>query len=290
MDQLSADLFEILRLEKLEENLFRGIGSGGETSMRIFGGQVIAQALSAAYRTVPDDRSCHSLHAYFIRPGNPSNPVVYEVDRSRDGGSFTTRRVIAIQNGQQILNLSASFQAHEEGYSHQHEMPDVVPPEILTSRKEDLKLNINEIPEKFHADILRKRPFELREVTPRHPVSPGIENDAHQIWFRVPASNGQDQRTQQILLAYMSDLNLLGSALRPHALTFFQQKTMMASLDHAFWIHGDIDLSDWNLYSLDAPFAGGARGFNRGSVFSKDGRLVASVAQEGLMRPMKPKE
>ena len=286
MDATAAELFEILMLEKLEQNLFRGTGAGGETSMRIFGGQVIAQALSAAYETVPENRSCHSLHAYFIRPGDPEKPVIYEVDRARDGGSFTTRRVVAIQSGQQILNLSSSFQKPEQGWTYQHEMPDVRPPEDLVSNIDYLAEFVDDMPDPFRQRILRARPFEQREVTPRHPWNPKIESDVNYVWFRVPAAAGQDQRKQQVLLSYLSDLNLLGSSMRPHKLTYYQQKTMSASLDHAFWIHGEIDLSEWNLYSMDAPFTGGARGFNRGAIFSRDGRLVASVAQEGLMRPI----
>lgn len=286
IDATFDELAAILNLEQLEENLFRGTGAGGETSMRIFGGQVIAQALSAAYQTVPSDRSCHSLHAYFMRPGDPSKPVICEVDRSRDGGSFTTRRVVAIQNGQQILNLSSSFQSPEHSWSYQHPMPDVPGPEKLASQKDILLQYINEVPDKFHSRIHRQRPFEQREVTPRHPMSPNIESDVNYVWFRMPAADGQDQRMQQILLSYMSDLNLLGSGLRPHGLTFFQQKAMMASLDHAFWIHNEINLADWNLYCMDAPFTGSGRGFNRGSIYARSGELVASVAQEGLMRPI----
>lgn len=285
-DDGAHELLDLLDLEALDRNLFRGTGAGGETPTRIYGGQVIAQALAAAYRTVPEDRLCHSLHAYFIRPGRPEMPVIYDVDRSRDGGSFTTRRVVAMQNGRQILNLSSSFHIREPGWEHQHPMPDVVPPEDLISRRDYHLERIDRIPEIFHAEVLRPRPFEMREAEPRDPVNPQPTSDKNHVWLRLPAAVGQSPQMQHILLAYASDFGLLGSSLRPHGLNWYQRRTMTASLDHAMWFHGEIALENWHLYSMDAPFAGGARGFNRGSVFSRDGRLIASVAQEGLMRPV----
>ena len=239
MTDVARQLLELLDIEQLEIDLFRGIGSGGETTTRIFGGHVIAQALMAAYRTVPD-RMCHSLHAYFIRPGDPSIPVIYQVDRARDGGSFTTRRVVAIQHGKQIFNLSASFHVAEEGWDYQHKMPDVKGPEHWLDRP-DLR-----------------EPY-IEKISPKH------RDDA-------------------------SDMNLLGSSLRPHGLTWFQGQVMTASLDHAMWFHAPIDFSDWHLYELDAPFTGGARGFNRGLIYNQNGQLAATTAQEGLMRPYKKKE
>ncbi len=285
----AEELLHLLDIEQLEVDLFRGIGSGGETTTRIFGGHVIAQALMAAYRTVPD-RLCHSLHAYFIRPGDPAIPVIYQVDRARDGGSFTTRRVVAIQHGKQIFNMSASFHVAEEGWEYQHPMKDVGNPEDWPNRDELRASLVHQIPEKYRADFLRERPIELREVGPRDFFTPKCEDDVNQVWFRMEAAKGQDAQMQHCLLAYASDINLLGSSLRPHALTWFQGKVMTASLDHAMWFHAPIEFSDWYLYDLDAPWTGGARGFNRGSVYSQDGKLVASVAQEGLMRPMKKKQ
>lgn len=286
MTDVAAQLLDLLDIEQLEVDLFRGIGSGGETTTRIFGGHVIAQALMAAYRTVPD-RICHSLHAYFIRPGDPKIPVIYQVDRARDGGSFTTRRVVAIQHGKQILNLSASFHVTEEGWDYQHPMPETDPPEKWPNRQELRAGMVDRIPEKFHADFLRERPIEIREVAPRDFFTPEPADDRNQLWFRMQAAKGQGAQMQHCLLAYASDMNLLGSSLRPHGLTWFQGKVMSASLDHAMWFHAPIEFSDWHLYQLDAPWTGGGRGFNRGLIYNQNGALMASVAQEGLMRPLK---
>ncbi|KEJ88175.1 acyl-CoA thioesterase [Sulfitobacter donghicola] len=286
MSNVAKELLELLDIEQLEVDLFRGVGSGGETTTRIFGGHVIAQALMAAYRTVPD-RLCHSLHAYFIRPGDPSIPVIYQVDRARDGGSFTTRRVVAIQHGKQIFNLSASFHVDEEGWNFQHEMPKVGAPEDWPSRDELREANVSKIPEKFHDDFMRKRPIEIREVAPRDFFTPEKASDENHLWFRMEAAKGQGPQMQHCLLAYASDMNLLGSSLRPHGLTWFQGNVMSASLDHAMWFHAPIQFNDWHLYDLDAPWTGKARGFNRGAIYNADGTLVASVAQEGLVRPLK---
>lgn len=286
MDETSRELLDLLDIEMLDDALFRGRGSGGETSTRIYGGQVIAQALAAAYRTVPD-RLCHSLHAYFIRPGDPSIPVIYQVDRARDGGSFTTRRVVAIQHGRQILNMSASFHIEEDGWDYQHTMPDVPAPEGLEDRDTLRRRFLDRIPEKHRADFLRPRPIEIREIEPRDLFDPDPVGDVNHLWFRMQAASGQSPQIQHILLAYASDMNLLGSSLRPHGLTWFRRRQMTASLDHAMWFHAPIAFEDWHLYSMDAPWTGGARGFNRGSIFTRDGRLVASVAQEGLVRPLR---
>lgn len=289
MQEYAEELLNILQLEQLEVDLFRGIGSGGETTMRIFGGQVIAQALMAAYGTVPD-RLCHSLHAYFIRPGDPKIPVIYDVDRARDGGSFTTRRVVAIQHGRQILNLSASFHEDEDGWDHQHPMPDLPGPEGLISRAEIIAANKERVPEDRRADFTRPRPIELREVEPQNLFDPSPLKDENALWFRMEAARGQDIRMQQCLLAYASDMNLLGSSLRPHGLSWFKGNVVTASLDHAMWFHAPIAFENWHLYTMDSPFSGKGRGFNRGSIYTQDGQLVASVAQEGLVRKFKAKE
>lgn len=288
MTDVATQLLDLLDIERLEVDLFRGIGSGGETSQRIYGGQVIAQALAAAYRTVPD-RLCHSLHAYFIRPGDPSIPVIYQVDRARDGGSFTTRRVVAIQHGKQILNMSASFHVEEEGWDYQHQMPDVPGPEGLPNREELNDRWSEHIPEHMRKDFLRPRPIEIREIEPRDLVDPQRQSDVNHLWFRMEAAAGVSPQMQHILLAYASDMNLLGSSLRPHGLTWFKGEVMTASLDHSMWFHAPLSFEDWHLYSMDAPFTGGARGFNRGKIFTRDGKLVASTAQEGLVRPYKAK-
>lgn len=285
MSEELTELLNILEIEQLEVDLFRGIGGGGETTVRIFGGQVIAQALAAAYKTV-EGRLCHSLHAYFIRAGDPSIPVIYQVDRARDGGSFTTRRVIAVQHGKQILNMSASFHVDEDGWDHQHTMPDVKGPDGLQSRAQQREENKDRIPEKYRGDFLRKRPIEIREVAPQDWFEPVKASDENHLWFRVPGASGADAMMQHCLLAYASDMNLLGSSLRPHGTSFFKGQVMTASLDHAMWFHKPVNFDDWHLYSMDSPFTGGARGFNRGTIYTQSGELVASVAQEGLVRPI----
>ncbi|MBY5932568.1 acyl-CoA thioesterase II [Tateyamaria omphalii] len=289
MTDAHQTLLDLLAVERLEVDLFRGTGQGGETPTRIFGGQVIGQALAAAYRTV-EDRLCHSLHAYFIRPGDPSIPVIYQVDRARDGGSFTTRRVVAIQHGRQILNMSASFHADEDGWSHQHPMPEVEGPEHLRDRKELRETVVDRIPEKYHEEFLRPRPIDIREVAPRDFFTPEPMDDRSHLWFRMAAARGISPQLQHCLLAYASDLNLLGTALRPHGQTWFTGRVMAASLDHAMWFHAPASFCDWHLYTMDSPWSGKGRGFNRGMIYDKDGRLVASVAQEGLIRPITPKD
>lgn len=286
MTDAAKNLLDLLDLEALDTNLYRGQGAGGETPTRIYGGQVIAQALTAAYETVAD-RPCHSLHAYFIRPGDPSRPVIYEVDPARDGGSFTTRRVVAMQNGKQILNLAASFHAREDGWEHQHVMPSVPEPGGLASRHELLLQHVDRVEPGKRAELTRPRPFEIREVEPRDPFDPDAASDVNQMWIRMEAAKGANAKLQHVLLAYASDFGLLGSALRPHGLTFHKPRAMTASLDHAIWFHAPVHFENWHLYTMESPFAGGGRGFNRGSIYSEDGRLVASVAQEGLMRPIK---
>lgn len=285
MTDAVAELLGWLDVERLEVDLFRGIGTGGETSVRIFGGHVIGQALAAAYKTV-DVRSCHSLHAYFVRPGDPRIPVIYNVDRSRDGRSFTTRRVVAIQHGRQILNLSASFHAEEEGWSHQHEMPDVAPPEGLKTSAELRAENAHKLDDEKRSAYLRMRPIEIREVDPQDHFEPTPKSDVNHIWFRMKGAKEAGPHMNQCLLAYASDMHLLGSSMRPHGLSWFKKGVMTASLDHSMWFHGPVDFEDWHLYTMDAPFSGGARGFNRGSIYTCDGRLIASVAQEALIRPV----
>ena len=288
MSDTHQTLLDLLALEPLEIDLFRGTGQGGETSTRIFGGQVIGQALAAAYGTVPD-RLCHSLHAYFIRPGDPEIPVIYQVDRARDGGSFTTRRVVAIQHGKQILNMSASFHVAEDGWDHQHPMPDVDGPDDLQDQRELRASHVDVLPEKHRADFLRPRPIDIRQVAPRDFVDPEPTSDKNHLWFRMREAAGCTPQMQHCLLAYASDMNLLGSSLRPHGLTWFKGEVMSASLDHAMWFHGTPQFQDWHLYTMDSPWTGGGRGFNRGAIYDRSGRLVASTAQEGLVRPIKPR-
>ncbi len=288
MTDIVAELLGLLEIEQLEVDLFRGIGgdgSGGETNVRIFGGHVIAQALAAAHKTV-DTRMCHSLHAYFVRPGDPSIPVIYNVDRSRDGRSFTTRRVIAIQHGKQILNLSASFHEEQDSWQHQHSMPDVPGPEGLASRQQLRQENAHRVNEKHRAGYLRPRPIDIREIEPQDHFEPTPLSDVNHLWFRMEGAKAASPQMHQCLLAYASDMNLLGSAMRPHGLSWFKRNVMTASLDHSMWFHGPVEFDQWHLYSMDSPFSGGARGFNRGAIYAQDGRLIASVAQEGLVRPI----
>lgn len=285
MTSAAKNLLDLLNLEKLDSNLYRGSGSGGETPTRIYGGQVIAQALAAAYATV-SGRLCHSLHAYFIRPGDPSRPVIYEVDPARDGRSFTTRRVVAIQNGKQILNLAASFHAPEPGWKHQHEMPDVPSAMGLEARHEILLRNAFRVDPEKRDEFTRPRPFEIREVEPRDPLTPEKTSDVNNMWVRMEAAKGAGPELQHILMAYVSDFGLLGSSLRPHGLTFHKPGAMTASLDHAMWFHAPVQFDNWHLYTMDAPFTGNGRGFNRGAIYTEHGQLVASVAQEGLLRPL----
>ncbi|RMA41034.1 acyl-CoA thioesterase [Rhodophyticola porphyridii] len=281
-----AVLLDLLDIEPLEMDLYRGKGSGGETSKRIFGGQVVGQALSAAYHTV-DGRNCHSLHAYFMRPGDPSRPVIYEVDRARDGGSFTTRRVIAIQNGRQILNMSASFHVEERGFHHQHPMPAAPDPETLPTRAEAKAGLAARAPAARRDDILRPSPIELRPTGEYDLMAPTPAPDGHAVWFRLtrPVPDAPAWM-QHCLLTYASDLHLLGTGLRPHGQSWFTGDIMTASLDHAVWFHAPVDFGAWHLYVMDSPWTGGGRGVNRGLIYAADGTLVASTAQEGLMRPL----
>ncbi len=286
-DNPVADLVSLLDIERIEVNLFRGV-SPDDGMRRVFGGQVIAQALVAAYRTV-ENRTCHSLHAYFIRPGDPTVPILYEVDRARDGKSFTTRRVVAIQHGEQILNLAASFQVAETGFSHQSKMPAVKMPDELKSEDELRALAKDHIPKEFQKQFARPRPIELKPVDPRAMISPEKTEPKKQMWMRARANVGADVPLQQCLLAYASDMGILDTATKPHGVNWFTGGVQMASLDHSMWFHEPFNMSEWLLYSMDSPSASGARGFNRGEIFTERGVLVASVAQEGLMRPREPK-
>ncbi|MDZ4762569.1 MAG: acyl-CoA thioesterase II [Alphaproteobacteria bacterium] len=286
-DDSVADLLALLDLERIEVNLFRGV-SPDDGMKRVFGGQVIAQALVAAYRTV-EGRVCHSLHAYFIRPGDPTIPILYEVDRSRDGKSFATRRVVAIQHGEQIFNFSASFQTPETGFVHQSAMPAVKNPDELMSEDQLRSIARDHIPPEFAKHFSRPRPIELKPIDPRAMVSPEPSAPVKQMWLRARGKVGENQPLQQCLLAYASDMGILDTATKPHGVNWFTGGVQMASLDHAMWFHEPFNIEDWLLYSMDSPSASGARGFNRGEVYSRNGVLVASVVQEGLIRRRDPK-
>ena len=292
MDHGLADLLQLLELEPLEENLFRG-ESRDIGSPQVFGGQVLGQALMAASRTV-EGRIVHSLHAYFLRRGDFDAPIVYEVDRSRDGGSFSNRRVVAIQHGEQIFNMTASFQVVEPGLEHQIPMPAVPPPESLADTSRVRPELLARLPDRVRRLLETPRPFEFRSVQPigafgigevREPAArPSRVPTARQIWFRAVSQVDADETLQRCLLAYVSDFYLLETATLPHGITSLSGKAMVASIDHAMWFHRPLRVDDWLLYAVESPSASGARGFARASVFSRDGRLVASTAQEGLVR------
>ncbi len=284
MHAVLADLIHLLGLERIEDNIFRG-ESRDVGSAQVFGGQVVGQALSAASFTV-DDRTAHSLHAYFLRRGDMRAPIVYEVDRARDGGSFSVRRVVAIQHGRPIFNLAASFQQPEAGVNHQSEMPDVAGPDGLADLTDVAPEVLDRIPEKMRRFLTDARPFEFRPVQPVEFDNPGSRAPFKQVWIRACDHLPDDPGLHQNLLAYVSDYELLGTATLPHGLPFVSGRVQMASLDHALWFHRPCRVDDWLLYSMDSPNASGARGYSRGQFFTADGRLVASSAQEGLVRVM----
>jgi acyl-CoA thioesterase-2 len=283
-------LVETLKLERLEVNLFRGTTPDEESRQRIYGGQVIAQSLLAAYETV-EERVCHSLHCYFIRPGDPSVPIIFEVDRSRDGGSFTTRRVIAVQHGQQIFNLAASFQTEEQGYEHQSDMPDAPDPDAVEDDAEVRKRFAKDYPPEDQDWIDRVQPIEMRTVGGRFDTAaPQPREPRQQVWFRAKDPIGSDPHMHQVIMAYASDMSLLGTAIRPHGVSWRTPGFQSASLDHAMWFHRPTDFNEWHLYHQESPSASGGRGFNLGYIYrASDGALVASCAQEGLMRLKKPR-
>jgi len=277
------DLLSILDLEVLEHNLFRGI-SRSIGLQRVFGGQVISQALVAASRTVDDTRLAHSLHAYFILPGDVAAPIVYQVERTRDGGSFTTRRVLAIQHGRPIFSMSASFHVEEPGFEHHPPMPEVPPPEDLPG-EDDLKAAYAATAPGFVARYWEQvTPIEVRPVVHDRYQSRAALEPAQRVWVRTSGRIPDDPRLHRCCLAYISDMLLVDTALFPHGKTIFDPTMQVASLDHAMWFHQPFRADEWLLYVCESPIAHGARGFTRGSLFTRDGRLVASTAQEGLIR------
>ncbi|MGN6142630.1 MAG: acyl-CoA thioesterase II [Mesorhizobium sp.] len=278
------ELLDILDLEELEHNLYRGRSPQVEWQ-RVFGGQTIAQSLVAAQRTVPAERHVHSLHGYFMRPGDIKVPIVYEVDRIRDGASFTTRRVTAVQHGQAIFSLETSFQVQEQGLDHEIPMPPDVPaPETLLSQRELLK-TMDHIPEVIRKFWARERPLEIRPVNLKHYSSRDRLPPRQNVWIRLtgPVPEG-DPRLPSVLLAYLSDMTLLDTSTFAHGRGLFDPDIQAASLDHAMWFHRPHALDDWLLYTQDSPSASGSRGFNRGALYARDGTLIASTAQEGLIR------
>ena len=278
-----GELLLLLKLEKIEENIFRGqsqdLGFGN-----VFGGQVLGQALSAAYQTVPSARQVHSLHAYFLRPGDAAKPIVYNVDCIRDGKSFTTRRVVAIQKGCAIFNMAASFQIDEPGFDHQDQVLEIKGPDGLKTDLEHAMEYADRIPQPIRARILCKRPIEVRPVNPISPFSPEKREPVRYAWFKAIDTMPDDITVHQYLLAYASDFGLLAPSLYPHGHSFWEPEMQVASLDHAMWFHRDFRMDEWLLYVIDSHNTGSARGLSFGKIYTAEGKLVASATQEGLIR------
>ncbi|MEL6298206.1 MAG: acyl-CoA thioesterase II [Pseudomonadota bacterium] len=276
-------LLDLLDIEPLEDNLFRST-TRVPGWKRVYGGQVLGQALMAALRTVDPDRPVHSLHAYFLLGGDPDAPIVYDVERIRDGGSFTTRRVKAIQHGRAIFSMSASFHRREESFEHQAAMPDIPAPETLKSERELADAFGDKLPEAIRGYLSRERPIEMRPVSPERYLTREIKEPAQAVWLKANGPMPDDARLHQAALAYASDFTLLDTALIAHGKLLFDPDIQLASLDHAMWLHRPFRLDAWLLYVQDSPTAGGARGFCRGSLYTREGVLVATTAQEGLTR------
>ncbi len=289
-EQLVAEFMLLLDLEQRGGDLFIG-RKHPEGLGRVFGGQAIAQALGAARRTVADDRHTHSLHAYFLRSGSDEFPIEFRVKRDLDGRSFSNRRVVASQNGQPILNLIASFQKPQDGLTHQYaQMPDVPPPEELRPDDQIRREVAEQLPDgPMRKLLLRPRAIDFRSVEPRDWLDPEAREPQAHCWFRTVASLPDYRPIHRAVLAFCTDFQLLSTALQPHGRSFYRGEVKAASLDHAVWFHGDFRADDWLLYVTESPWSGQARGFGRGQIFSRDGRLIASVAQEGMIRPMPKK-
>ncbi len=283
MNQILNELLELLKLEKIEENLYRGqsqdLGFGN-----VFGGQVMGQALSAAKQTVDESRGVHSFHSYFLRPGNTNKPIVYDVDCIRDGKSFTTRHVVAIQNGVPIFNMSASFQIEEPGFEHQDDMPEITGPENFKTKTSAYKEYQQLIPELIRDKMTCEKPIEIRPVNPQNMVNPHVMEAKSAVWCRTVDKLPDDLRIHKYLLAYASDFDFLPVSLNPHAESFWKPYMQVATIDHAMWFHRPFRFDDWLLYVIDSPSATGARGLVRGQFYNQQGELVASTIQEGLIR------
>jgi acyl-CoA thioesterase II len=285
MKEELKDLLDLLDIEQIEVNMFRGV-SPAEGWQRVYGGQVIGQALVAASRTVEDvNRVAHSLHGYFLRPGDTTIPILYSVDRIRDGRSFNTRRVVAVQRGQAIFSMSVSFQVMEEGLHHQIDMPaGIKPPEECATEAELREAYIDKIPEEFKSNFERPRPIEMRFMEPINDFEPEPMPPYQHVWIRAADAMPDDIRLNQCLLAYASDMTLLDTCYRPHGIGWSNENFQVASLDHSMWFHRPFKTDEWLLYAQDSPYSGGARGFNRGSFYTQEGQLIASATQEGLIR------
>tara|TARA_B100001996_G_C18613923_1_gene574901 strand:+ start:238 stop:1137 length:900 start_codon:yes stop_codon:yes gene_type:complete len=280
---LLESTLNLFNLNKIDRDIYTWTGKSVGWA-RIFGGQVMAQTLIAAYETIEKKHMAHSFHGYFLRPGQMDKPIVFDVDRIRDGKSFSTRRVRAIQEGEAIFNSSISFQKREKGLTHQIDMPEVPGPEGLLNEWQHRKNASDQIDKKYLPIFLREREIEMRPVEPQDFLNPKKSPPYKNTWMKPDGIMPKDEKIHQALLLYASDMGLLGTANNPHGLSFMSPLLQSASLDHATWFHSKLDFSDWLLYHINSPVSGNARGFSRGSIYSKDGKLVASCAQEGLMR------
>lgn len=288
MSKVLEELIALLRLEDIGNDGYRGQSQDPGWG-RVYGGQVLGQAVIAAGATV-EGRKLHSLHAYFVRPGDVKLPIDYQVERVRDGGSFSVRRVVASQSGQPIFNLSSSFHIVEEGWDHQSAMPDVPGPEGIPSEQERAQAFVGKFPEELVKRALADRPIEMRVVNPDDHFNGTKQDPLRYVWIRANGTMPDDLLVHQCLLAYASDWGLLSTSLRPHGISILSRKVQTASLDHAMWFHRDFRIDDWLLYVTDSPSASSACGFTRGEVYDRQGRLVASAAQEGMIRPRKKTE
>ncbi len=283
MSQALSNLLALLNLEKIEEGIFRG--QSEDLGLRqVFGGQVVGQALYAAKETVPVDRLVHSFHSYFLRPGDSQKPIVYDVETLRDGNSFSARRVAAIQNGKPIFYMTASFQAPETGFEHQKTMPAAPAPENLKSETEIAMAFEKLLPQTLKEKFLCEKPLEIRPVVFHNPMQGHVAEPVRQVWMRANGKMPADLRVHQSLLGYASDFNFLPVALQPHGVGFLEPGMQVATIDHSMWFHRPFDMNDWLLYSVESTSASSARGFVRGEFYSRDGVLVASTVQEGVMR------
>ena len=287
--ELVQRLLDLLNVKDQGADHFEGSRKIGGVG-RVFGGQVIGQALASAERTVPDDRPVHSLHAYFLRGGSEDHVIDFKVERDLDGSSFSNRRVVASQLGKPILNMVLSFHKREEGLHHAEPMPQVPGPEGLASEAELHRQHIDKVPTAHRKFMLQPRPIELRPVGPRAWIDGQPQEPVARTWFRSVAPLPDDPRIHRAVLAYASDMTLLGTATQPHDASMLKGELMVVSLDHAIWFHDDFRADEWLLYACDSPWAGRARGYNRGSIYTAGGKLVASVTQEGLIRPVKPNQ
>lgn len=286
MGKVLNDLLGQLSLEKLEENLFRGESQDLGLGL-VFGGQVMGQAISAAKETVLEDLRVHSFHSYFLLKGNTEQPIVYDVERIRDGKSLSTRRIKAVQNGKAIFYMTASFKAEEKGFEHQDPMPDAPPPEELISEQEMALIHSDLLPDFICKKLVAEKPIEMRPVTLINPADPDIEEPKRLIWLKANGKMPDDPSIHRYLLAYASDFNFLPTALQPHGVSYFTEGMQAVTVDHSMWFHNDFHMDDWLLYVVESPVASDGRGLVRGQFFTREGKLVASSIQEGLIRKRK---